>query len=111
MVSFLSPVDLSTTDMDEIALIPKMPQADDVKENEYWSENVELFRRTLDEDYVLVQTIQSALHSGANEHQIFGRFEFAPARFHQQLEFILEREETRKKMKGLTASMARNPRS
>lgn len=83
MVTFINPNDVSSTDLNEIALIPSVSG---VSETGYWHENVDLFRKTLDEDYVLAEKIQRSLDSGANEFMTFGRFEQALERFHRDLE-------------------------
>jgi hypothetical protein len=87
MVSFLSPLGLGETLMEEIALIPALPDAEEA--SKYWDHNVDLFRNTLDEDYVLAEKIQRGLGSGANSSLVFGRFEQALGWFHEQLEDLL----------------------
>lgn len=88
MVTFINPIDIARTRLEEIALLPEAPTD---AEQSYWDENVDLFRKTLDEDYVLAERIHAALDCGANEHFTFGRFENGLARFHHHLEQELGR--------------------
>ncbi|MGK4422210.1 hypothetical protein ACSLVQ_28580, partial [Klebsiella pneumoniae] len=70
------------------ALIPSPPDGE--KAAGHWRRNVELYRRTLAEDYALMESMQCTMASGANEALTFGAFEFAAARFHAQLESELK---------------------
>ena len=72
--------------LDSIALIPEEPQTD--KARDYWDRNMKIFWDALDEDYDMMESMQSTLRSGANEHLRFGRFEWLSERFHE----IVERE-------------------
>lgn len=54
-------------------LVPK----EEAGNTEHWQRNHEITRVTLDEDFVIGESIQSTLTSGANEDMIFGRFEGA----------------------------------
>lgn len=82
--SCLEPLGAGRTRVHEITLIPEQPPTD--KALSYWQANVDLYRRTLAEDYVLAESIQSGLASGANEVLTFGTFEFSAPRFHAQLQ-------------------------
>lgn len=53
---------------------------------EHWERNHEITRVTLDEDFVIGESIQSTLSSGANEEMIFGRFEGALDAFNRVVE-------------------------
>jgi phenylpropionate dioxygenase-like ring-hydroxylating dioxygenase large terminal subunit len=83
-LSWLEPLDAGRTRLHEITLIPQAPDSDKAKQ--HWDANVELYRRTLAEDYVLAESIQAGLASGANRVLRFGTFEFSAPRFHAQLE-------------------------
>nr|WP_070961473.1 SRPBCC family protein [Hyphomonas sp. Mor2] len=54
-------------------LVPK----EEAENTEHWARNHEITRVTLDEDFVIGESIQSTLSSGANSDMIFGRFEGA----------------------------------
>lgn len=71
------------TKIHEITLLPAAP--DSPKALGYWNANVDLYRRTLTEDYELSESIQTGLPSGANAALTFGTFEFSAPRFHAQL--------------------------
>ncbi|MNI98176.1 hypothetical protein D3C73_1569690 [compost metagenome] len=64
-------------------MLPTAP--DGPKALGYWNANVDLYRRTLTEDYVLSESIQAGLPTGANDVLTFGSFEFSAPRFHAQL--------------------------
>lgn len=84
----LEPLSPSRTRVFDVALIPTPPVA--AKALGHWQRNVDLYRRTLDEDYALMESMQCTMTSGANEALTFGAFEFAAARFHTQLESELK---------------------
>ncbi|MEO0608572.1 MAG: hypothetical protein AAFY82_10105, partial [Pseudomonadota bacterium] len=46
----------------------------------------EITRTTLNEDFVIGESIQSTLKSGANEHLLFGRFEGALDAFNRVID-------------------------
>ncbi len=83
-LTFLEPLAPDRTRVFDVALIPAPPAGD--KALGHWQRNVELYRRTLAEDYALMESMQCTMTSGANEALTFGAFEFAAARFHTQLE-------------------------
>lgn len=83
-LSCLEPLGAGRTRVHEITLIPEAPPTDKAKG--YWQANVDLYRRTLAEDYALAESIQAGLASGANEALTFGTFEFSAPRFHTQLQ-------------------------
>ena len=87
-VSVLDPRGVGATMIHEVTLIPRAPDSE--KAVRHWQANVDLYRRTLLEDYSIAETIQSGLRSGANTHLNFGTFEFSIPRFHAQLERELE---------------------
>lgn len=68
----------------EVALIPAAPDTE--KAARHWARNVEIYRAALGEDYALAESTWSTLASGANDTLLFGGYEFAAARFHEQLE-------------------------
>lgn len=83
-LSSLEPLGASRTRVHELTLIPEAPASD--KATAYWQANVDLYRRTLAEDYELAESIQRGLASGANEVLTFGTFEYSAPRFHSQLQ-------------------------
>ena len=82
-LSYVEPLSASRTRVHELTLIPTEPTTE--KAAAYWNANVDLYRRTLAEDYALAESIQTGLVSGANEHLTFGTFEYSAPRFHAQL--------------------------
>ena len=82
-LSYVEPLSASRTRVHELTLIPTEPTTE--KAAAYWNANVDLYRRTLAEDYALAESIQAGLASGANEHLSFGTFEYSAPRFHAQL--------------------------
>lgn len=56
---------------------------------EHWQRNHQITRATLDEDFVIGESMQSTLLSGANQNMLFGRFEGALAAFNQAVEHHL----------------------
>ena len=82
-LSYVEPLSASRTRVHELTLIPTEPTTE--KAAAYWNANVDLYRRTLAEDYALAESIQAGLASGANEHLTFGTFEYSAPRFHAQL--------------------------
>lgn len=87
-LTLLEPLAPGRTRVHDVALIPVAPVAE--KARGHWQRNVDLYRRTLDEDYALMESMQCTMTSGANEALTFGAFEFAAARFHAQLESELK---------------------
>lgn len=83
-LSSLEPLSATRTRVHEVTLIPQSPASD--KATRYWQANVDLYRRTLAEDYELAESIQSGLATGANEALTFGTFEYSALRFHSQLQ-------------------------
>lgn len=86
--STLEPLAPGLTRVHETTLLPQTPDSE--KARSYWQANVDLYRRTLAEDYDLAESIQSGLASGANEALTFGTFEYSAPRFHRQLQQLLE---------------------
>ncbi len=78
------PTAAGTTTIHEITLLPTPPDTPEARR--YWDANVNLYRRTLAEDYALSESIQAGLSSGANTALTFGTFEFSAPRFHAQLD-------------------------
>lgn len=87
-LTWAEPVAADRTRVFDVALIPSPPDGE--KAAGHWRRNVELYRRTLAEDYALMESMQCTMASGANEALTFGAFEFAAARFHAQLESELK---------------------
>ncbi|MHA7899242.1 MAG: aromatic ring-hydroxylating oxygenase subunit alpha [Henriciella sp.] len=53
---------------------------------EHWQRNHQITRTTLDEDFVIGESMQSTLESGANTHMLFGRFEGALDAFNRTVD-------------------------
>ena len=87
--STLEPLATDRTRVHEITLIPSEPES--AKAESYWRANVDIYRRTLAEDYALAESIQRGLASGANQSLTFATFEYSVPRFHRQLDQRLER--------------------
>ncbi|TAM10755.1 MAG: aromatic ring-hydroxylating dioxygenase subunit alpha [Nevskiaceae bacterium] len=86
--STLEPLAPDRTRVHEITLLPAAPDGD--KARAHWQANVELYRRTLGEDYAMAESIQAGLASGANDLLTFATFEFSAPHFHADLEAALE---------------------
>lgn len=87
-LSCLEPVNASLTRIHELTIIPENPISDKAKA--HWDANVELYQRTLAEDYALAESIQRGLASGANATLTFGTFEYSAPRFHAQVQQQLD---------------------
>lgn len=72
-------------------LVPR----EDTGNVEHWERNHEITRTTLDEDFVIGESIQASLATGANEHMIFGKFEGALDAFNKVVDAHLENPELR----------------
>lgn len=80
----IEPLAPDLTRLHEIALIPQPITSE--KAHMHWERNVALYRAALGEDYAQMESIQAGLNSGALAALTFGRYEFALARFNQQLD-------------------------
>ena len=83
-LSSLEPLSATRTRVHEITLIPQPPASD--KATKHWEANVDLYRRTVAEDYELAESIQAGLATGANEALTFGTYEYSAPRFHSELQ-------------------------
>lgn len=83
-VTRLEPLAVNATRIVDFALIPEAPSTE--RARTHWDRNVKLYRDTFTEDYAQFEAIQAGLVTGANDTLRFGRFEFALARFHEQLD-------------------------
>lgn len=69
-----------------VTLAPtKGPDADG-KDDEHWKRNHAITMTTLDEDFVIGESIQESIAAGANTHMTFGRFEGALDQFNRTVE-------------------------
>ena len=75
------PVSAGETDIRLATLVPQARR----NEKDYWARNHAITTTTLDEDFAIGESIQSALASGANEQMTFGRYEGALARFNETI--------------------------
>ncbi|GGB34189.1 (2Fe-2S) ferredoxin [Tistrella bauzanensis] len=83
-VTRVEPAGVGASVLHDVALVPEVPATP--KALHHWQRNIDIYRAALGEDYVLAESTQSTLTTGANDTLIFGGFEFAAARFHDQLE-------------------------
>lgn len=72
-------------DRTRLRLSTLAPKAESEKAD-HWKRNHQITRTTLDEDFVIGESMQSTLRSGANEHMLFGRFEGALDAFNRVVE-------------------------
>jgi phenylpropionate dioxygenase-like ring-hydroxylating dioxygenase large terminal subunit len=70
-------------------LVPEAPVTD--KARAYWDANNAILNGAVDEDFVMGESIQAGLASGANTEVVFGAFEHALAHFHRQVEQLAAR--------------------
>lgn len=54
-----------------------------LEEDDYWENNHRITSNTLNEDFVIGESIQAGLATGANDHMTFGRFEGALPEFNR----------------------------
>ena len=73
------PVSASETELRLVTLAP----ISRLKDDDYWEKNHRITSDTLNEDFVLGESIQESLETGANEHMTFGRFEGALPQFNR----------------------------
>ena len=71
-------------------LIPKS----EVHRTDHWKRNHKITSVTLEEDFVIGESIQESIASGANSHMLFGKFEGALHVFNQIVEGALAPEES-----------------
>jgi choline monooxygenase len=86
-VAQIWPVSPERTLVTGATLIPEPPAS--AKARAHWDKNVHIFWTTLAEDFALMESKQSTLHSGANAELVFGRFEHSAAWFHEAVEDAL----------------------
>lgn len=82
------PQGVGRSTMDAMTLIPALPATD--KARSYWDRNVKIFWDALDEDFALMESMQSTFASGANRVLEFGRSEFCSAGFEAAVERRLD---------------------
>ena len=73
------PISATETELRLVTLAPISRLEDD----EYWEKNHRITSNTLNEDFVIGESIQAGLATGANEHMTFGRFEGALPEFNR----------------------------
>ena len=73
------PVSATETELRLVTLAPISRLQDD----EYWEKNHRITSNTLNEDFLIGESIQAGLATGANEHMTFGRFEGALPEFNR----------------------------
>ena len=73
------PISATETELRLVTLAPITRLEDD----EYWDKNHRITSNTLNEDFVIGESIQAGLATGANEHMTFGRFEGALPEFNR----------------------------
>lgn len=80
------PISPSQTRIRLTTLAPKA----EAEKADHWKRNHEITSVTLDEDFVIGESIQSGIASGANSDMMFGRFEGALDAFNRVVESYLE---------------------
>ena len=73
------PVSATETELRLVTLAP----ISRLKDDDYWEKNHRITSDTLNEDFVIGESIQAGLATGANEHMTFGRFEGALSEFNR----------------------------
>ncbi|MEM6625494.1 MAG: SRPBCC family protein [Pseudomonadota bacterium] len=81
-----TPLSPSRTRMRLVTLAPKALAEDKA----HWAQNHKITTTTLDEDFVIGESIQSTLDTGANQDMLFGRFEGALDEFNRVVDSYLE---------------------
>ena len=66
----------------ELRLVTLLPISR-LEEDDYWENNHRITSNTLNEDFVIGESIQAGLATGANDHMTFGRFEGALPEFNR----------------------------
>ena len=72
----------SLRDRAELRLVTLAPISR-LKDDDYWEKNYRITADTLNEDFVIGESVQAGLTTGANEHMTFGRFEGALPEFNR----------------------------
>lgn len=78
----IEPQSASSTRVRIATLVPR-DRIDSDEDQVHWAKNHAITLKTLEEDFVIGESIQSGFESGANEHLTFGRFEGALAVFNE----------------------------
>lgn len=86
----LEPLGASSTRIRLSTLAPAN-RLDSDQDLEHWAKNHAITQKTLNEDFVIGESIQAGLESGANERLTFGRFEGALAEFNRSVDSLLYR--------------------
>ena len=73
------PISANETELRLVTLAP----ISRLKDDDYWEKNHRITSDTLNEDFVIGESIQESLETGANEHMTFGRFEGALPEFNR----------------------------
>ena len=85
LVSFF-PEAVDRTRIRLATLVPDTGEPYGDKEREYWTKNHDLTSRTLGEDFIIGENIQSGFSSNVNDALTFGRFEGALDCFNRAVE-------------------------
>ncbi|MEL7481891.1 MAG: SRPBCC family protein [Pseudomonadota bacterium] len=86
-IAWISQVPISAGET-RVQIVTLAPRAEADKAA-HWAQNHAITSRTLEEDFVIGESIQSTLASSANTQMLFGRFEGALAVFNRQVERCL----------------------
>ena len=78
------PRGVGASTIDSITLVPEAPVTENARS--HWDKNVKIFWDALDEDFALMESMQSTFASGANQVLAFGRSEFCSAGFEAAVE-------------------------
>jgi hypothetical protein len=85
----LEPVDVNKTQVISYSLTSRALEGEEALER---ARNDAVFVSTTgqSEDIALAQSIQASLHSGANDHFTFGRYEKLIGHFHRNMQVLLD---------------------
>lgn len=90
-IAWISSIPLSPheTEVTITSLVPTSGPDAEGKSDEHWVQNHAITTTTLDEDFVIGESIHAVAHAGANDHMTFGRFEGALTSFNKTVERFL----------------------
>lgn len=84
------PISPEETEVSIITLSPRQTNPMSDKDKSLWQLNHDITVKTLDEDFLLAESIQKGIRSGANKEFLFGRSEGALHMLHESIENMLE---------------------
>lgn len=84
----MQPVSVKKTRLRLSTLVPK-ERLQSEADHQHWRKNHEITVNTLNEDFIIAESIQSGLDTGANDVLTFGRFEGALKTFNDKIDSLL----------------------